>query len=93
MCGLDLTSLTANTVIIARTRNTVYTIQVDAGGRIRMMGSPDHCPDWTAIDSLGTVLLTGAIRDRWLEPGMRMEFRVGARRVFTSRLAEVEVRR
>jgi hypothetical protein len=93
MCGLDLQGLTANAVVVARTKNTVYMIQVEAGGRIRMIGSPEHCPEWTAIDSLGTVLMTGEIRDRWLEVGMRMEFRVGARRVFTSRVAEVEVRR
>jgi hypothetical protein len=43
------------------------------------------------VVSVGSVLLTGAVCDGYLAPGMRMEFRVGTRRVFTSRLLSVNV--
>ncbi|MBI2686150.1 MAG: hypothetical protein HYX27_07530 [Acidobacteria bacterium] len=90
--GLDLRPLTAGTVVEARTKNSVYTIKLGDGGELLLAGHAEHCPQLTPVLSVGSVLMTGAVCDSYLAPGMRMEFRVGARRVFTSRLVSVAVR-
>lgn len=90
--GVDLRPLTAGTVVEARTKNSVYTIKLGDSGEILLAGHAEHCPQLTPVVSVGSVLLTGAVCDNYLAPGMRMEFRVGARRVFTSRLVSVAVR-
>ncbi|MFN0105418.1 MAG: hypothetical protein ACKV2U_25435 [Bryobacteraceae bacterium] len=90
--GLDLCTLPAGTVVESRTRNSVYTIRLEEGGGILIAGHPEHCPGLTAVQTLGSVLVTGEISDRRLAPGFRMEFRVGPRRVFTSRVVEVAVK-
>lgn len=89
--GLDLQALSPGSVVEARTKNSVYTIRIADGGRVLLAGHPEHCPQPTEVVSVGSVLMTGAVCDGYLAPGMRMEFRVGARRVFTSRLLSVTV--
>jgi len=89
--GVDLRPLAAGTVVEARTKNSVYTIELGKSGEIYLAGHAEHCPEPTAVASVGSVLLTGSVCDGYLAPGMRMEFRVGTRRVFTSRLVSVAV--
>ncbi len=89
--GVDLRKLRAGAVVEARTKNSVYTVRLEEGGGISLAGHPDHCPQMTPVVSVGIVLTTGEICDGYLAPGMRMEFRVAGRRVFTSRLGEVRV--
>jgi len=89
--GVDLQALSGGAVVEARTKNSVYSIRIGEGGRILLAGHPEHCPEPTQVVSVGSVLLTGAVCDGYLAPGMRMEFRVGTRRVFTSRLLSVNV--
>jgi hypothetical protein len=89
--GVDLRGLVAGAVVEARTKNSVYEIRIGEQGRILLAGHAEHCPTPTEVVSVGSVLLTGAVCDGYLAPGMRMEFRVGERRVFTSRLTGVAV--
>ena len=89
--GVDLRGLLAGAVVEARTKNSVYEIRIGEQGRILLAGHAEHCPTPTEVVSVGSVLLTGAVCDGYLAPGMRMEFRVGERRVFTSRLTGVTV--
>ena len=89
--GVDLRLLGPGAVVEARTKNSVYTVRLEEGGGISLAGHPDHCPEMTPVVSVGSVLTTGEICDGYLAPGMRMEFRLGGRRVFTSRLGEVRV--
>jgi hypothetical protein len=89
--GVDLRGLTAGAVVEARTKNSLYQIRIGERGRILLAGHAEHCPTPTEVVSVGSVLLTGAVCDGYLAPGMRMEFRVGERRVFTSRLTGVAV--
>lgn len=90
--GIDLRTLGAGTVVEARTKNSVYTVQLGTDGGMMLCGHPDHCPVLTPVLSVGSVLMTGEICDGYLAPGMRMEFRMGTRRVFTSKLADVRVK-
>lgn len=89
--GVDLRKLGPGAVVEARTKNSVYTVRLEEGGGISLAGHPDHCPQMTPVVSVGSVLTTGEICDGYLAPGMRMEFRVAGRRVFTSRLGDVRV--
>lgn len=89
--GVDLRPMAPGAMIEAKTKNSLYTIRIGTSGRILLSGHPEHCPELTEVLSVGAVLLTGSVCDGYLAPGMRMEFRVGARRVFTSRLLSVNV--
>lgn len=89
--GVDLRPLPKGSVVEARTKNSTYTIQLGESGTILLSGHAEHCPEPTSVLSVGSVLLTGSVCDGYLAPGMRMEFRVGTRRVFTSRLTSVQV--
>lgn len=89
--GVDLRQLSSGAVVEARTKNSIYTVQLGEGGQLMLTGHAEHCPVPTEVVSVGSVLLTGAVCDGYLAPGMRMEFRVGARRVFTSRLLSVVI--
>jgi hypothetical protein len=89
--GLDLRKLPSGTVVLAQTKNTTYRIEVGTNGEMLLQGHPEHCPEPVATLSLGSVPITGMIHDRYLAEGMRMEFRIGERRVFTSRVISLRV--
>jgi hypothetical protein len=89
--GVDLRGLGEGTVLEVSTRNSVYRLQVGDAGRVFVTGHAEHCPELVEATAIGSVMVTGVIYDRYVAPGMRMELKLGERRVFTSRVVGVRV--
>jgi hypothetical protein len=89
--GVDLQGLGEGAVVEVSTLNSVYRIRVGEAGRVFVAGHPEHCPEMVEARGVGAVMATGGTWDRYVAPGMRMELRLGERRVFTSRVVGVRV--
>lgn len=88
--GVDLRYLAPGARLEITTKNTVYTVVAQGNGSFSVSGHPEHCPTPRAVRDIGSVLITGAVYDRFLAPGMRMEYRAEGRRVFTSRVVSIQ---
>lgn len=91
--GVDLTTLPPGTIIEAQTRNTVYTLELGAGRRLRISGHERHCPLPVDVDSLACIDMNGWSRENCIVPEMRIEYRAGTARIQTSRVVSVSIRK
>ncbi len=89
--GVDLRGLGEGAEVEVSTLNSVYRIRVGEAGRVFVTGHPAHCPEMVEARGVGTVMATGGTWEQYVAPGMRMELRLGERRVFTSRVVGVRV--
>ena len=91
--GVELGLLPVGTVLEVRTRNTTYMVIPQASGEMMIWGHPDYCPEPMLTAGLGSVHVTGVVREGYVAPGMRLSFSKGERRVQTSRIVAIQAGR
>ncbi len=91
--GLELSKLRPGTILEVRTKNNTYTVIPQAGGSVTMWGHPEYCPEPITLNGVGAAYVTGVFRDGYLAPGMRLSFPSDGKRVNTSRIIEIALKR
>lgn len=91
--GFELGQLRAGTMLEVETKNNVYTVIPQASGGTVIWGHPEYCAEPTLIEGLGGTYTTGYFREGYLAPGMRLSFPSGERRVQTSRILALRVKK
>lgn len=75
------------------TRNNAYILIAQADGKVTVWGHPEYCPEPITVDGLGACYLTGVFREGYLRPGMRLNFPCDGRRLNTSRIQALKLKR
>lgn len=91
--GLLLPSLPAGTLVEVCTKNHTYTVIPQATGEATVWGHPEYCPAPVTVQGLGGAYVTSVFREGYLAPGMRLSFPAEGRRVNTSRIQSLRVKK
>lgn len=91
--GIELRGIRPGTVLEVNTKNSTYTVIPQASGAMLIWGHPDYCPEPTLVSGLGSAYVTGLFREGYLGPNMRLTFPIGGRRVSTSRIVSIAVKK
>jgi len=91
--GIEFSQLRPGTILEVRTKNTAYTVIPQADGGATIWGHPEYCPEPVTLKGVGASYVTGLFREGYLAPGMRLSFPIDGKRVNTSRITEITLKR
>ena len=91
--GVEFSQLRPGTILEVRTKNNAYTVIPQEGGGATIWGHPEYCPEPITLNGVGASYVTGVFRDGYLAPGMRLSFPIDGKRVNTSRITEIALKR
>ncbi len=91
--GLELRALPPGTMLEVFTRNNTYVVIRQADGQVTIWGHPEYCPEPITVTGLGGSYKTGVFREGYLSPNMRLSFPLDGRRVSTSRIQALKLKK